>query len=737
MKIRNCIALLIAMHVTLLCFSQARVQSRDVKRISGKAYLISKGHQFEIRESVVLAKLKEGKKQLKDGIKLIKSHSFGMLEIAVPDSIAIEEYVNILDKTGDFEYVEYDTFLQPCMSANDPHLLNNDQWGIYHINAHYAWNITTGSPSVKVAVIDIDGFEYHHPDIDYGNDSYSNISISEGIDYVSPNDSTPSDYHGTMVAGVIGAKTNNGVGIAGIAGGNNSEGSKIIPYNTSSACNAVCAIYDAISKGAKVINMSFSCDETTAFNQAITSAYNNGITMVCPTGKGGLSSILYPASHDLTIAVGSTDEYDHWASNSNYGTGLDLVAPGFHIISTATAYDGYYLEASGTSLAAPYVSGVVALMLSVNINLTPNEIRTILNNTAKKIDPYTYTSGWNEKVGYGLLNACAAVLVAMNHTISGPSTICCDSIYTYTINEPIAGSAVWEWSIDNNDFYCGLNGNQCPVSYTGVQQYNVANLTASLKWNGKILKTLTKRIVMHGTDLVVYGEQDSYVSSNGTFPYRQFTIPASNGLRMIPDSLNREVFDGKESLPIKFTEDNTRDFIFDFCGYGITDINGGNMVYLSSSRFDGMDISFSGTNSPTYFYHNGSYVSFEMPYTSPNYPVTLQAHSDSLCHDFCLTFNVVPLPGVLYGDDIIWVNIDGSMLYITFMYGGEPIGNGQFYFPNYTVTISKIPGGTCVYSNTFPGTQTSFSVNTSTWTSGIYSISIVCNGNIYSKSICL
>ena len=77
------------------------------------------------------------------------------------------------------------------------------------------------------------------------------------------------------------------------------------------------------------------------------------------------------------------------------------------------------------------------------------------------------------------------------------------------------------------------------------------------------------------------------------------------------------------------------------------------------------------------------------------------------------------------------------MLYITFMYEGEPIGNGQYYYPPYTVTISKIPSGTQVYSNTFPGTQNSFSVNTSSWTSGIYSIRIVCNGNIYSKSIYL
>ena len=351
----------------------------------------------------------------------------------------------------------------------------------------------------------------------------------------------------------------------------------------------------------------------------------------------------------------------------------------------------------------------------------------------RRLDYWLDPNGSNTNVidGYSLYNMCSL------SNLSGPSTICSSSTNTYTINNLPSGFTI-NWSVDNNNYFSiSPSGYQCLVTYTGTQQYTVANLTANVKWNGTTIKTLTKRIVMHGTDLVVYGEQESYYSSNGLFPYRSFTIPANNGSRNIHERINREVFADKESLPINFIEDNTRDFIFDFCGYGITDINGGNRVYLYSTRFDGMEINFFGLTSPTYFYQNGSYVSFEMPYDSPNYPVTLQAHSDSLCHDFCLTFNVIPLPGVLSGDDIIWVNIDGSMLYVTFMYGGEPIGNGQFYFPSYSVTISKIPGGTCVYSNTFSGTQTSFSVNTSTWTSGIYSIRIVCNGNIYSKSICL
>ena len=728
MEIRKLIALLIAMQVTLLCFSQTQVQSREVKRIAGKAYLLSNGNQYQIRENVVLARLKAGKKQVRNDIKLIKSHSFGMLEIAVPDSVKTEEYIAILEKTGEFEYVEFDTYSKPCMSPNDTYY--NGQWGPTHIHADEAWEITTGTPSVKIAVIEGNGFELNHPDL--------NLSVSEGV-VLGP----ATMIHGTMVAGIIGAKTNNGIGIAGIAGGNNSEGSKIIPYHALYASQDIDAIYDAVAKGAKVINMSYTNNESSDYNRALTYAHNNGVTLVCASGNEHSPQIDFPASHEHTIAVGAIDSSNNLYPSSNYGEGLDLVDPGVNIRSTAPNDSNYYAWSSGTSFAAPHVSGVVALMLSVKPTLTPDEIRTILNQTAIKIKPidYPYYMGWNEKVGHGLLNAIEAVLTAMDYSISGPSTICSASPNSYSIdnlpsNLPSSCSIIW--NIDNSYFQANGSGNQCSVSYTGIPQYSVANLTATVNWMGSPIKSVTKRIVMHGTDMVAYGEQNSYVSPNGTFPYRQFTIPANNGLRTRPESLNWEEFDGKESLPINFIEENTRDPHppVDLCGYGITEINGGNKVFLSSTRLDGMDISFSGY-CPTYFYRSetSGFVIFEMPHNPYEYPVTLHAESNGHCHDFCLTFKVVPIPGVASGDDEIFVSLDGSMLYVTFYGIGEYNGNGQYYMPSYSVTISKIPAGTQVYSNTFPGTQSSFSVNTSSWTSGFYSIRIVQGNNIYTKSI--
>lgn len=746
MEIRKSIALFIAMQITLLCFSQTHVQSREVKRIAGKAYILSNGNQYEIVENVVVAKLKAGKKQTKEGIKIISSHSSGVLEIAVPNGIAVEEYRNTLEKTGEFKYVEFNTYIKSCMSPNDPDYVNNYQWGLSHIDVDKAWVFTTGSPSIKIAVIDEDGFQLDHPDLYYGSDTYSNIIVSDVIDYVSTTNHTPTGKHGTMGAGIICAKTNNGIGIAGIAGGNNSEGVKIIPCRATTSLYCAFAIFDAVEKGVNIINMSFNCDHSLYFDDQLDEAYNNGVTLVCSTGNTGDSIITYPASHEHTIAVGAIDSFNDLIASSNYGTGLDLVAPGGGIKSTSI--NSSYDYDSGTSFAAPHVSGVVALMLSINPNLTPDEIRTILHNTTERIKyiPYEYNSqNWSRFVGYGLINACGAVMSAKNFSISGPTTICSGSQNIFSINDlpfnPLPSDCTVTWSTDNNNFHPTGSGKQCSVSYNGTPQYDVANLIATIRWKSRITNIITKRVVMHGTDMVAYGEQYSYVSPNGTFPYRQFTIPANNVVRTIPENLNREEFDGKESLPINFIEENTRDPHppVDLCGYGITEINGGNKVFLSSTRLDGMNISFLSLYSPTYFYRSetSGFVIFEMPHYPIEYPVTLRAESNDHCHDFCLSFKVVPIPGVASGDDEIFISLDGSMLYVTFYGIGEYNGNGQYYMPSYNVTISKIPAGTQVYSNTFPGTQSSFSVNTSSWTSGFYSIRIVQGNNIYTKSIYL
>ena len=628
------------------------------------------------------------------------------------------------------------------------------------INVEPAWNLVSGSSNITVAVID-EGIDFGHEDM--FNCVLSGYTVGNPTGYGVPQANNLYEKgHGVACAGIIAAE-DNPIGIKGVASGIKLLPVNIVPYSGyyyngafyegfANDVDIAKAIVWASSRS-DILSCSwgggaYSQDIVNAIDTARTFGRNGkGCVVVFASGNNGQNYVNFPACTNGVVAVGAIDNTGNVWNYSQRGPELGLVAPSGNGNSTSdivttdrmgslgyqTSGDrNYYEHFGGTSAACPQVAGVAALLLSLQPDLIESEVRNILFSTAHDLGP----TGKDNTFGYGLVDAYAALKV-VNSSIMG-KTVLCDTA-NYVIND-LPSSYTIIWSIDNNNFTYTPSGNQCFVTYTGTQQYNVANLTATVSWNGITIKTLTKRIVMHGTSLNVTGWQYGGFSPNGILPDRQFSIPANKGSITVPDKSSMDEMFGKEPLPIDFIEDDPWGPVrppVDWCGYGITEINGGNTVYLNSTRFDGMDISFSGSHSPTSFNHSGNYVTFEMPYHSSNYSVALQAHSDAQCHDFCLTFNVVTLPGAASGDDMIWVNLDGSMLYVTFMYEGEPIGNGQYYLPSYSVTISKIPGGTQVYSNTFSGSQNSFSVNTSSWTSGIYSIRIVCDGHIYTKSICL
>lgn len=721
MESKKYLVLLFVMHLTLLCYSQPRVQSRDVKRIAGKAYLLSNGNQYEISEDVILAKLKEGKKKVRDDIKLIKSHSFGMLEIAVPDSVAVEEYIEILEKTGDFDYVEYDTFIKSCMSANDYYI--NNQWGLGHIHANAAWDITTGSPSIKVAVIESQGFTYNHPDLNYGNDNYSNISISEGVNYVSPNDSTPEGPHGTMVAGIISAKTNNGIGIAGIAGGNNSAGTKIIPYRAKKNSHTISAIYDAVAKGARVINISYEASESSLYNMAISYAYDNGVTIVCASGNVHSSQIVYPASNIYTIAVRSIDNYNNVDWDSNYGYGLDLVAPGVDITSTSTINYLYYGIGTGTSFAAPHVSGVIALMLSVNPNLTPYKIRNILNSTASKIKPITYlydSLGWSQQVGYGLLDAEKAVLYSL--FISGSSIPCNNSVYSIS-NLPNSYTVTWSWqnpygpvlkSGTSNESE-GLRIPDDPPSLFPVLQQNTPSTnmcTLNKNGNNYIKNTIVAAIKKNGTTVctltkpVDTGQNFSGNYAQAAHQYTNWYYPGVSG---------------------------------GYLGSGHTIyLYRGSTITLTSSDFVGATLSYSGTN-PIGWTHSGNTVTFQFSFTDindPNSPrytqnpasLTITGTYPNSCE--CFQFTVIgqiPQNYALMSGDSPDMNLNISCL------SDQTYSISCGAIDNWELSVIDSATGETTHRSHVDGTEKT--LNTSGWKSGIYIIKATVGKEVLTEKI--
>ena len=470
-------------------------------------------------------------------------------------------------------------------------------------------------------------------------------------------------------------------------------------------------------------------------NQAITYAYNHGVTIVCASGNNNNAYIKYPASHEHTIAVGAVNSSNIRASFSNYGDGLDLVAPGVDIISTAPADSCYYKMDSGTSFSAPHVSGVVALMLSVNPTLTPDQIRDILHNSCTKITGYTYDSnGWNSEVGYGLLNAENAIKGTVIYPMSGPSVICNSTSATYTIDNLPSSYSV-SWSINNNNFTITPSGNQCYVIYSGLPAYSVANLTADIKWNGHILKSISKRIVMHDPELFVQGYQPEAYVPDGYCPERYFTISDDDlSLRSFNhQNMDSLFFADEESLPIEFVEESVSSIISEL---GVPNIYGGNNVTLTSTRFDSMNISFSGTTSPDYYNKSGNSIVFRMPTNIDTYSVTVNGSSDSGCHDFSFRLNVIPPHGMTSNDPNIILSLSGTTLSITFEGDIYFAGHGQIGYCPWNVAIYEVPSlGSPVYSAAVPSNQTTINVNTSSWSPGYYLIRVTQNGNVYTKKI--
>jgi subtilisin family serine protease len=473
-------------------FCMARTNGFDQKTVkeNDTLYVLDNGEKYVVDNTIIRVKPKNNDYKLNNLYKIIYTSKSGCHYIEVPIGMDIEKFYRSLKESNQYEIVDYVSECKALLEPNDP--FKTQQWFINKINLKNAWNKTTGNPNVKVAIIDTGIIDTGYADLGYSSTSnYSNVSYTIH-DYASNSQFSPIEQaHGTMVACVVGAKTNNGLDGCGISGGNNCPGVTLISYRARNALHVIQAINDAVNDGANVLNLSFIVNPNSDIDDAITYAHNHNVSVVCGSGNNGLSSLCYPASNNLTIAVGATKQSDYKCSFSSYGDGLDLVAPGAKIRVAAND------TVSGTSFSAPMVSGTIALMLSVNPELTPDEIRTILHNTATKVGTYDYgTSGWNTYVGYGLLNTDFAVSLAQLKII-GPSYI--NDEESYVVGNLPSGYTV-EWSL--SDSYYNQNcleqnepyTNQCTITCSSSHIMMNETLTANVKHNGVTLRTLTKKV---------------------------------------------------------------------------------------------------------------------------------------------------------------------------------------------------------------------------------------------------
>jgi len=331
--------------------------------------------------------------------------TLGVHRVKVHRGMALQQVAERIARMPGVRYVEPNYILTTCATPNDPYFAGS-QYGPKKIQADLAWDIWTPVASVVVAIVDT-GIDHTHPDL-------TNKILRSGSTIVGFNaltdvqaDALDDHGHGTHCAGIAAAQINNGIGIAGIAGWDGGAGSdtsfvKLMPikvlsqWGSGNTTDVAQGITWAADNGANVISLSLGGGGSTTLATAVSYAWSKGCVVVVAAGNSGSSTPSYPAAYPESLAVAATDSTDTLCSFSNFGTWVQVAAPGGAIFSTTPTYSataGYslnYATLSGTSMACPHVAGEAALIWSKSPFLTNADVKAlIIDNT----DPYTPYSG--------------------------------------------------------------------------------------------------------------------------------------------------------------------------------------------------------------------------------------------------------------------------------------------------------------------------------------------------------
>jgi subtilisin family serine protease len=305
------------------------------------------------------------------------------------------------DFTGKYDYIENNGVSKAAMVADDP--LSSEQWALNAVNIPNAWDISTGSANVLVAVIDT-GIYRSHEDFNYAN-------IRSGWDYVNGTTVTGDSVgHGTMVTGIIAAATNNSKGISGVCWNVTILPFQVFDTDGYAYDDDVCsAIYDAADAGADVINMSLGSDYYSAsIDEAVAYAVSKGCILVAAAGNDSNGSYSYPASCDGVVSVASVNNCLVRSSFSNYNSLVDVAAPGEYVLTTVKTSSASYDHVDGTSFSSPYVAGIAALVKAQDDSIGPHRFLGILRNTSTDEG----VAGRDDYYGYGLVNAGSVLTFA-------------------------------------------------------------------------------------------------------------------------------------------------------------------------------------------------------------------------------------------------------------------------------------------------------------------------------------
>jgi hypothetical protein len=568
------------------------INAQSLYNIGGHSLLISDGNYYEVVNSnsipittdmILVRFMNNPEESFISTFESLHSLSFahvtksGIYRFDVSSSKNFIDLVTELSNDESISDFNLNQLIPYMSSPNDSYLVIEGElnyqpnllWPYVNTHLFEAWDIESGDPSVIVCVLD-NGMYIDHEDLNYGPDNYSNIWTNtfeipdnnddddkngfvddcHGWNFVYDNNNLFCDswqgiydQHGTILSGIISAKSNNDIGIYGVAGGFGHPGAKVLPLYVGAHGDGVstavlpAAVEYAIKAGAKIINMSFGMSEPlpSLVESALQDAYfDDDIVLLAGAGDkiygNGEECIQYPAKYDFVIAVGATEQSTNnfndpekrWTANggliSTIGSELELMAPAeaFH-----TIYDNYFQTSGYTfitndgavSYATAFASGVVALMRSFNPCLTNEEIREILRNTNDKIGEVEYVSGHNKYYGYGRVNALAAL-----EACSGSAS---PDIINTTEN----------WTGEKNlyfDVNIQANGE---LNITNCNVRAIQNVKIIVEPGGKLIvnnSTLTSLCNVYWKGIEVWGNREEHQWPNSSGVYMQGYVELNN-----------------------------------------------------------------------------------------------------------------------------------------------------------------------------------------------------------------
>ncbi|MBJ6723707.1 S8 family serine peptidase [Geomesophilobacter sediminis] len=372
--------------------------------------------------------------------------------IKVPPQ-ALAQIKSALAKNTHVKFVEENFLASGGGVPND--LSYPSQWHLPKISAPTGWDITTGSASVPIAIVD-SGVDPTHPDL--------SSRLITGYNFLNSTTDTHDVLgHGTAVAGTAAATGNNGIGVAGVAWQNPIMPIVVLDANDSASySNIANGITFAVDHGVRIINVSIGgSSASSTLQNAVNYAWNKGALVFVSAMNNSTSTPYYPAACTNAIAVSSTDQNDNLSSFSNYGSWITLSAPGSYIYTTNNG--GGYGAWQGTSFSSPLAAGAAALALSVNPALSNQDVKALLIQNADDLG----TPGFDQSFGYGRINLAKTLSAAQTyvpHTDTNAPTVSFGSPLT---GASLSGSATVTVSATDD------------VGVTKVELYSDGNLVGT------------------------------------------------------------------------------------------------------------------------------------------------------------------------------------------------------------------------------------------------------------------